>query len=95
MRKLQRPAQKQYGILEAFMINFILIIFCYLKQCLPTDFGENLLAREKKFQVKDWCRILGSDILHYEEFYCNLCQSQRKTNYTRQNENSFDSLASN
>ena len=26
--KLQRPGQSQYGMLEAFMINFILKIFC-------------------------------------------------------------------
>ena len=45
IHKQQRPAQSQYGILEAFMINFILMIFCYLNECLPTDFAENLLER--------------------------------------------------
>ena len=45
-RKRQTPVQSQYGMLEAFMINFIFIIFCYLKQCLPADFAENLLGRK-------------------------------------------------
>ena len=28
MRKEHRPAQIQYGVLEAFRINFILMMFC-------------------------------------------------------------------
>ena len=28
IRKQQRPDQSQNGMLEAFMINFILILFC-------------------------------------------------------------------
>ena len=28
IRKQQRPRQSHYGMLEAFMINFILMIFC-------------------------------------------------------------------
>ena len=28
IRTQQRPAESQYRILEAFMINFILMIFC-------------------------------------------------------------------
>ena len=28
IRKQQRPTQSQDGMLEAFMINFILMIFC-------------------------------------------------------------------
>ena len=47
IRKQERPAQSQYRLLEVFMINFILIIFADLKQSLPTDFAENLLARKK------------------------------------------------
>ena len=62
-----------------------------MKQCLLTDFAENLL---KKFQIKAWYRILGTEISSYEEFhYVKLRKYQRKMNYTRQNENSLDSLA--
>ena len=65
MRKQQRPAQSQYGMLEPFMTD--------LKQCLPTDFAENLLAR-KKIQIKAWYRIIGTKILSYEEFHCKTTQ---------------------
>ena len=34
IRKQQRPAQNQYGMLEAFMIKFILMIFCRLETML-------------------------------------------------------------
>ena len=34
IRKQQRPVQSQYGILEVYMIQFILIIFCWLKAIL-------------------------------------------------------------
>ena len=51
--KQQRPAQSQYGMLETFMINSIWLYFDDFKQCLPTDFAENLLAR-KKIQTKAW-----------------------------------------
>ena len=46
IRQQQRPAQSQFGMLKAFIINFT-----GLKQCLPSDFAENLLAR-KKNQIK-------------------------------------------
>ena len=49
----QRLTQSQNQMLEAFVINFILIIFCYLKQFLLTEFAENLL-------VKVWYLILGT-----------------------------------
>ena len=55
------------------MINSVLMMSCYLKQCLPIDFAENLLAR-KKIQIKTWCRILSTDILVYEEFHCKTTQ---------------------
>ena len=64
-------------MLEAFMINFILMIFSYLKQCLPTNFAENLLAR-KKIQIKPWYRILGTEILSCEEFHCKTTQISEK-----------------
>ena len=58
-------------MLEAFKIN--LMIYAHLKQCLPTDFAENLLAREKK-KIKGWYRTLGTEILSYEEFHCKTTQ---------------------
>ena len=45
--KQHRAAQRQYGILEAFMIELILMIFWWLKQCLLKEFTENLLAQKK------------------------------------------------
>ena len=42
IRKQQRPTQSQHGMLEVFMINFLLMIF---KEWSATDFAENLLAR--------------------------------------------------
>ena len=66
VRKQQKPVQSQYGMLEVFMI------FCYLNQCLLTEFAENLLTR-KKIQIKAWYNILGREILSCEEFhYANL-----------------------
>ena len=44
IRKQQRPTQSMHGMLEVFMINFLLMIF---KEWSATDFAENLLAREK------------------------------------------------
>ena len=64
-----RTCSKEYGMLETFMINSIWLYLADLKQCLPTDFTENLLAR-KKIQIKAWYRILGTEILSYEEFHC-------------------------
>ena len=34
IRRKQWTSQSQYGMLEAFMINFILMIFCYLEAML-------------------------------------------------------------
>ena len=44
-----------------------------MKQCLPTDFAENLLTR-KKIQIKAWYRILRTEKLSYEEFHCKATQ---------------------
>ena len=65
-----------------------------MKQCLATNFAENLLAR-KIIQIKSWYRILSTEILSYEEFHCKTTQISEETNFARQNENSLDSLASN
>ena len=47
---------------------------------------------KKKIQTKAWYRVLGTDLLSST---AKPRKSQRKTNYTHQNENSLDSLASN
>ena len=92
--KKQRPAQSQYGMLETFMINSIWLYFDDFKQCLPTDFAENLLARKNsnKSLVRD---IRYRNIELWRVPLLKLRKPQRKTNYTRQNENILDSLASN
>ena len=50
---------------------------------------------KKKTQIKAWYRILGTEILSYKELTVKLRRSQRKRNYTWQNENSLHSFASN
>ena len=42
MRWSLKTCSKQYGMLEAFMTNFTLMIFVDSKQWLPIDFAENL-----------------------------------------------------
>ena len=39
-----------------------------MKQCLPTDFAENLLGRTK-IQIKPWHRVLGTRISSYVVVY--------------------------
>ena len=59
---------------------------------------RNSTSKIRKIQIKAWYRILGSEILSYEEFHFKLNKlrkSQSKTNYIWQNENSLDSLLSN
>ena len=73
------------------MINSVLMIFYYLKQCLPTDLADNLLVRNK---IQTF-RMLGTETLGYETFHGKTKQISGKTNYTLQNKNSLDSLASN
>ena len=51
--KEQRPVQSQYGILEVFMINFILIIFCCLETVLTNRFCRKSTGK-KKIQIKVW-----------------------------------------
>ena len=84
IHKQQRPAQSQYGILEAFTINFILMIFCWLEG-MPTDrLRRKSTSKTRKNKIKAWYRILGTKILTYEEFNYQINKvrkSQTKTNY--------------
>ena len=66
--KQQTPAQSQYGILEAFMINFILMAFCWLEAMLTNRLCRKSTSR-KKVQIKAWHRILSTEILSYKEFH--------------------------
>ena len=77
IRKQQRPAQSQYGMLETFMIKLILIVFFWLQAMLTDRLCGNLLARIK-IQIKAWYRILGIEILSYEEFHCKTTQISEK-----------------
>ena len=45
--KKQGPAKSSDGMLKAFKIIKFVLIFCYLKQCLSTEFAKNLIAWEK------------------------------------------------
>ena len=51
LRKQQRPTQRQDGMLEAFKINFILMIFCWLEAML-TDRLCRKTTRKKKIKYK-------------------------------------------
>ena len=45
---------------------------------ITDSFAENLLVR-KKIQIKAWYRILGTEILSYEEFHCKTIQISEET----------------
>ena len=45
--------------------------------------------------MKAWYRILGTEILSYEEFHCKTTQISKENNNIQQNENSLGSLAGN
>ena len=64
-------------MLEADMINFILMIYCSLDAML-TDRLHRKSTSKKKLQVKAWYWILGTKTLSYEEFTVKLCKSQKK-----------------
>ena len=88
--KQQRPVQSQYEILEAFMINFVLMIFCWLEAML-TERLRRKSSSKKKLQIKAWYRILGTEISSYEDFHCKTTQiseenelHQAKWKYFRQ-----------
>ena len=74
IRKQQRPAQNHYVMLEAFMINSILLmIFCWV-QAMLTDRLHRKSTSKKKIQIKAWYRIIGTGILSYEEFHSKTMQ---------------------
>ena len=61
-------------MLEAFMINFALMIFCCLEAMLNDRLRKKSTSK-KKMQMKAWYRmILGTETLSYEEFYCKTMQ---------------------
>ena len=72
------------------------MIFCYLKQYLPTDLAENLLST-KKMQMKAWYMILDTEMSWRvtKSSTVKLLKSQRKMNYTGKNEHSLENIASN
>ena len=58
-----------------------------------TDRLRRKSTSKKKIQIKAWYRILGTEISSYEEFHRKTVQISEEKDYTRQNENSLDSLA--
>ena len=69
IRKQQRPDQGQCGMFEAFMIYFTWMIFCW-----PEAMLTHWLHRKCTSKIKAWHRILGTEILSYEEFHCETVQ---------------------
>ena len=63
IHKQQRPAQSQCGILEAFMIDFILMIFYWLEGMLTDRLQRKFTRKISKIQVKAWYSVLGTEIL--------------------------------
>ena len=61
IRNQQGPAQSQYEILEEYMINFILMIFCWLDAMLTDRLSRKSTSKksssQKKIQIKAWYRI--------------------------------------
>ena len=92
--KQQRPAQSQYGMLEVFMINFLLVIF-YWFEAMLTDRLCRKSTSKKKIQMKAWYKILGTEILSYEELLCKTMQISEENELYPAKWNSLDSLASN
>ena len=70
-KKQQRPGQSQYGMLEAFMMNFILMIIYWIEAMRAITHCRKSTSK-KKIQNKIYS--LGTEILSYEEFYCNTMQ---------------------
>ena len=72
------------------------MIFCYLKQYLPTDLAENIIST-KKMQMKAWYMILDTEMSWrvIKSSTVKLLKSQRKMNYTGKNEHSLENIASN
>ena len=62
IRKQQRPRQSHYGMLEAFMINFILMIFCWLEAMLTDRIRRESISK-KKSQTKAWYNTLGTETM--------------------------------
>ena len=60
-------------MLEAFMINFALMIFCRPEAMLTNRLCRKSFSK-KKIQIKAWYRILGTEILTYEVFHCKTMQ---------------------
>ena len=54
--KQHRAAQRQYGILEAFMIELILMIFWWLEAMLTKRIHRKSTST-KKIQIKSWYMI--------------------------------------
>ena len=64
--KQQRPAQSQYGMLEAFKINFVLTL-------------QKTYQPEKKNSGKGCYWMLGTKILSYKEFQCKSTQTSEES----------------
>ena len=94
IRRQQRPALSQCGIWQAFMINFILVIFCR-HEAMLTNRLRRKSTNKKKIQIKAWYRILRTQILSYEEFHCKTTQISEVNELYPAKWNSLDSLACN
>ena len=73
IRTKNQPVQSYYEILEAFIIEFILMVFCWLEAILTKKLRRKFTNR-KKNQIKAWYWILGTEILSYKDFHCKTTQ---------------------
>ena len=67
-----KSCSKSYGMLEAFMISSVLVIFCFAdsKQCLMTDFTENLLHSAERSISPSF--LFPSPLLDIPPFFRNV-----------------------
>ena len=72
-QQIRRPALSRYEMLQAFMINFILVTICR-HEAMLTNRLRRKSTNKKKIQIKAWYRILRTEILSYEEFHCKTTQ---------------------
>ena len=80
VRHLYTAIWSQYGMLKAHMINFILMIFCWLEAMLTNRLSRKSTSK-KKIQIKAWQRILQALAWHVGNSPClhyHFCKSRKR-----------------
>ena len=83
IRRKQWTSQSQYGILEAFMINFILRIFCYLEAMVTDRLCWKSTSKKNRPGINIaatpwfWCRFPDENLkvfqYHYSFLFPKIC----------------------